>query len=602
MDPATVLTILTYAMIVLMIAGYASEFASIEVFSVVLIVAWLALFAAVPPLLGINSPVTPDDLLAGFANPALITVLALLVVGQGLFHTDALAGPTAWLAGMRGSIPPVVLLLGAAMLASAVVNDTPVVVMVLPVLAVIASRRNVGAASVLMALSFAAQLGGMTTLIGTSTNLLVAGVASESAGTHIGFFDFTIPAAAMALVGFVYVAFVMPRLFANRGSAAGAAGGSGRQFIAQIEVREGDRLDGQTTRLGLFPALGDMTVRMVMRGRQRFLPPFDDVTLSPGDVLIVAATRTVLTAALSAADTRPRRADEAPERRRPARDMMVAEAVVAPASRLIDRSAAHVDLYHTTSAVVLGVERRGRMGRTPLADIRLAAGDVLLMSGDSAAIEGLRGHHDLILMDWSAAEVPQRRLASRALAIFAAFVVYAATGIGPVVAGALAAALAMVVGGCLNVRQASRALDLRIYLLVGASLAAATALAATGGAELIAEAAVGLVAGQPAWVILSTLFLLVSVLTNVLSNNATAVLFAPIAIGIATRTGLDPLPFLVAVMLGASCAFATPMGYQTNLLVMGPGNYRFRDFLLAGTPLILITWIVFTIVAPWYYF
>lgn len=602
MDPATILTILTYAMIAIMIVGYASERVSIEIYSVVLIVGWLDLFSAAPPLLGFESPVTPDDLLAGFANPALITVLALLVVGQGLFHTDALAGPTAWLAGMKGSTTPVVLLLAAALLASAVVNDTPVVVMVLPVLAVMATRRNVGAASVLMALSFAAQLGGMTTLIGTSTNLLVAGVAHESAGIDIGFFDFTVPAAAMALVGFVYVAFVMPRLFANRGGTGDAARSNGRQFIAQMEVRSGDRLDGQTTRLGLFPALGDMTVRMVMRGHQRFLPPFDELTLQDGDMLIVAATRTALTSALSAADTRPRGADEAPERKRPARDMMVAEAVVAPGSRLVDRSAAHVDLYHDTSAVVLGVERRGRMGRAPLASIRLAAGDVLLMSGDSTAIEGLRGHHDLILMDWSAAEVPQRRLASRALAIFGAFVVYAAAGIGPVVAGALAAALAMVASGCLNVRQASRALDLRIYLMVGASLAAATALTATGGAELIADAAVGLVADQPAWVILSTLFLLVSLLTNVLSNNATAVLFAPIAIGIATRTGHDPLPFLVAVMLGASCAFATPMGYQTNLLVMGPGNYRFRDFLVAGTPLILITWIVFTIVAPWYYF
>jgi di/tricarboxylate transporter len=226
---------------------------------------------------------------------------------------------------------------------------------------------------------------------------------------------------------------------------------------------------------------------------------------------------------------------------------------------------------------------------------------VLLVGGNQEAIEGLRVSRDLLLLEWSAAELPQRRHAPRALVIFAAVVIYAASGIGPIVIGALAGALAMILAGCLNIRQAARAFDRRIFLLVGASLAAAAALQATGGAEFIATAAVGAVAGQPTWVTLSTLFLVVAILTNILSNNATVVLFTPIAIGIATRTGTDPLPYVVAVVLAASCAFATPIGYQTNMLVMGPGHYRFNDYVITGVPLVILMWIVFSIVGPWYY-
>ena len=159
----------------------------------------------------------------------------------------------------------------------------------------------------------------------------------------------------------------------------------------------------------------------------------------------------------------------------------------------------------------------------------------------------------------------------------------------------------MILAGCLNIRQAVRAFDRRIYLMIGAALAAAAALEATGGAAVLANAAVGLVAGQPGWVTLSVLFLVVSVLTNILSNNATAVLFTPIALGIADKLHAKPLPFVVAVMLAASCAFATPVGYQTNMLVMGPGHYRFSDYLVGGLPLVVLMWIVFSIVGPWYY-
>jgi di/tricarboxylate transporter len=599
-----ILTWLTYAAIIVMMIAYVLERWAIELVSLVALVGWLVLFWAVPILTGVPSPVHPYDLLAGLSNEALITVLAVLVVGQGLFHTDALEQTTNVLVrlGGRTGFGAVILVLAAAMIASAFVNDTPVVVMFLPIITSIAAGRGVAASKVLMPLSFAALLGGMTTLIGTSTNLLAAGVAARVAHLSIGFFDFTIPALAMALVGFAYVALVMPRILkARMGMAEQMTGGAGKQFIAQIDIGWGHPLSGATAVAGMFPALKDMTVRLVQRREHPFLPPFEDLTLSPGDTLVVAATRSALSRAISDEAVSGSHTDSNGAPSIPTKDLTLAEVVVAPGSRFIGRTIEQAAIHQDTNTVVLGVERRSRMPRMQLADIRLEAGDVLLMGGTRDAIEGLRANRDLLLLEWSASELPRRRYARRAQIIFVLMVAYAASGIGPIVIGALTAAIAMIIAGCLNLPQAVRAFDRRIYLMVAAALAAATALQATGGTRLIAEGTVALVDGHSTWIVLSVLFLLVSVLTNVLSHSATVVLFTPIAIDIAHKVGSDPLPFVVAVMLASSCAFATPVGYQTNMLVMGPGHYRFSDYLSAGLPLVFLMWLVFSIVGPWYY-
>ncbi len=396
----------------------------------------------------------------------------------------------------------------------------------------------------------------------------------------------------------------MPRLLVARtGMAQQFTAGASKQFIGQIDIGHDHPLVGATPTAGMFPQLTDMTVLLVQRGEHPFLPPFENVVLAPGDSLIVAATRSALTKAISVESARgsPAPAPDTPAQPNWTTDLILAEAVVAPGSGLIGRTVEQAAIHRTMNITVMGIERRRYMPRSQMSDIRLEAGDVLLVGGTSKAIEGLRTIRDLILLEWSAADLPRRRHAWRALAIFALLVAYAASGIGPIVVGALTAALAMILTGCLNLRQAALAFDRRIYLMVGATLAAGAALQATGGAEEVATATLATVSGQPNWVILSALFLTVGLITNVLSNNATAVLFTPIALGIAADLGADPLPFVVAVMLAASCAFATPVGYQTNMLVMGPGHYRFTDFVVAGLPLLFLMWVVFSVVAPWYY-
>lgn len=609
MESIDVAMALTFVVIASTVVLYALERYSIEIIALGSVVSLAAIFTLFPVETE-RGPVTTADFLVGFANPALVTIICLLIIGQGLFQTNALEAPAQaivrWVRG-RSHLATIPVLVAVAAL-SAFLNNTPVVVMFLPILTAVAATMGQSSSRVLMPLSFMAILGGMTTLIGSSTNLLVANYAAQHSDLRLGFFSFTPIGLLLAGAGAVYVLFFMPRLLKTRKTMADElTGASGKQFIAQIEISYGHPLVGVTSVAGMFPALKDMTVRLVQRGEQPILPPFENVTLSPGDTVIVAATRTALANALSRRqplmdpENSSQTADNGDQSSTPPGSMTLAEVVVAPASRMMGRTLLQSGFHAETGCVVMGIQRRSRMPRMAMNNIRLEAGDVLLVGGSAEQIARLRGSRDVLLLDWSTAEVPRRRYAPRALAIFAVVVGLSASGLIPIVTAAIAGTFAMVASGCLNVRQAMRAIDSRIFMLVGASLAGAVALESSGGATAIAGTLVTLLKGQSATVILSALYLIVMVLTNFLSNNAAAVLFTPIAINMSNQLGQSPEAFVVCLLLAANSSFATPVGYQTNLIVMGPGHYRFSDFIRAGTPLSLILWVTFSLVAPWYY-
>ena len=597
----------TFAIIAVTVGAYVSERFSMEAVALGSLAAFLALFALFP-YVGTQGVLGVDQLLAGFANPALATVLALLIVGQGLFATDAMDKPArlASRIGGRSATRALVVTLLAAAALSAFLNNTPVVVIFIPVLTVLAAQRNFPASRALMPLSFLSILGGMTTLIGSSTNLLVAGVA-ERRGHQIGFFDITIPGLVLAAAGALYILLVMPRILGRKSGANDVTQrSSGAQFIGEIMVGPGHPFLGLQSRAGLFPGLKDLMPRIIIRRGIEFLPPFEDMVMSEGDKVVVSGTRRAFMNALaqgSAVTDRPMRDGEADEGRRtaPGAAYHVAEAVVTPGSRHAGRTVRNAGIQSTDDVDVLGVQRKSRMGRSTMADIRLEPGDTLLVGADESHLRNLRDSHDLLLLEWSAEAVPQRRKAWIAFLIFALIVVTAAFGLLPIAATAIIGATAMVATGCLTLQQAARAFDRQIFLLVGASIAAATALEQTGGAQLIAETAVSLASGFGPLVLLSGLFLVIALITNILSNNATAVLFTPIALDIAQATGAPPAAFVAAVIFAANASFATPIGYQTNLLVIGPGGYSFADFVKAGMPLVLLMWLVFTAFAPIYY-
>ena len=604
----------TFAVIAATIVAFASERYSIEAISLASLVSLLVLFTLVPQdasrMMG-GEAIDAADLLLGFANPALVTVLALMVLGQALFATDALERPARLMARLGGTSPArtILVLLVTALVTSAFLNNTPVVLMFIPIVTAIAAQRNFEASRALMPLSFVGILGGMTTLIGSSTNLLVAGTA-ERYGIDIGFFDFTGPGVVMAGVGLLFVLFVMPLLLGGkRGEDRRARASSGRQFLAQILIRDGHPLIGEKARAGLFPNLSDMTVRSIQRDGETLLPPFDEVALQGGDIVVVAATRNALTRALSLdllnlpelphEDRNPTRASNTLTRI--AEEFALAEAVLAPGSRFAGRTVERSRIRATYGTMILGLQRRSGMARGAMRDVRLEAGDTLLVGGLPDDLERLRSSRDLLLLERSAALVPLRTHAPRAIATFLMVIGAAATGVMPIVAAALLGAFLAIATGCVSIKQAERAFDSQIFMMVGASLAAATALERTGGARAIADAVVMAMDGQTPLVVLSALFLTTAILTNILSNNATAVLFTPVAIGIAASLNLSPEPFVVCIIFAANCSFATPVGYQTNLLVLNPGGYRFSDYLRAGVPLMLLLWIVFTAIAPLFY-
>ncbi len=608
MDLADIAMALTFMVIASTVVLYASERFPIETIALGSVVSLIVIFTIIPVGTA-DGPVTTADFLVGFANPALITVICLLIIGQGLFQTDALEKPAKavvrWTRG-RSQLAAVPILVIVGIL-SAFLNNTPVVVMFLPILSAVAATLGQSASRFLMPLSFIAILGGMTTLIGSSTNLLVAQFAEQSSDVTFSFFSFTPIGIILAGVGSIYVLFVMPHFLKPRKTMAEEFQPmSGKQFIAQIEITFGHPLVGVESVSGMFPQLKDMTVRLVQRGQKPILPPFENVTLGPGDTVIVAATRTALANALASRQPLMETDADQTTNNRDSQSLQpwslnLTEVVVAPASRLMGRTLPQSGFYTETGLLVMGIQRRSRMPRMAMNDIRLEAGDVLLVAGGENDIARLRGNRDVLLMDWSTAEVPRRRYAPRALAIFSLVVLAAASGLVPIVSAAIAGTFAMIASGCLNIRQALRAIDSRIFMLVGASLAAAVALEATGGALAIASGLVAAVGSASPAVMLSAMYLLVMVLTNFLSNNAAAVLFTPIAIELADQIGQPAEPFIVCLIFAANTSFATPVGYQTNLIVMGPGHYRFADFLRAGTPLALILWLTFSIVAPWYY-
>jgi len=595
----------TLAVVLATIVLYAVDGLPIEAVSVTALVALLLGFTVVPFEVD-GKAFDPDAFLLGFANPGLATILGLLIVGQALFQTEALERPTQMVLRLARGRHDVAILATLVCIGglSAFLNNTPVVVMFLPIISAFASAGGGSPARVLMSLSFITILGGMTTVIGSSTNLLVVDAAARLTGDRMGFFAFTPIALVLAAVGAVYVLFVMPRLLHPRRTMVEAMqGGGGKQFIAEILVTENHPLAGKRAVSGMFSGMTDMTVRLVQRGERPILPPFEDITIEPGDIVIVAATRGTLAKALTGRDalvtTDPGQPAGVPAL--PPRAARLAEGIVAPGSRLIGRTVSKAGFRTETGCIVIGIERRSRMPRTVMSEIRLEEGDVLLFAGRDQEIDRLRGSRDVLLIDHSLVDLPPRHTAPRALAVFVAVVLAAASGTVPIMVAAVAGAFAVIALGCINVRQALRVCDSRIIFLIGSSIALATALEATGGATAVAVAVVDLLAGQSTLVVLSGFFLLMAILTNILSNNAMAVLFTPIAIGIAQRLAVPPEPFIVATVLAANCSFATPIGYQTNLLVMGPGHYTFADFLRAGSPLVLLMWLTFTLTVPWVY-
>ncbi|GGY52275.1 membrane protein [Parvularcula lutaonensis] len=588
------------------VIAYALDRFSIEVVSGAVLVALIVPFALFP----YSDPTTgevlldPAQLLMGFASPALFAILGLLIVGQGMYQSGALEYPTQVLVKAYEKLGKlaVVLIFAFITVVSAFLNNTPVVVMFVPIIAAIAAQGGIPSSKMMMPLSFLSILGGMCTTIGSSTNLLAVEAFELAGGPRLDFFALMPMGLVLVAVGAIYLAITSRFLLPDREGPNDLVEKDGRQFVAQIEIGRGNPLIGASPKAGRFEELPDITVRMIQRKDEVILPPFDDVKLRLGDKLIVAGTRAALTDLLR---RRPQILDsfmsEVETAEGASGELTMVEAVVAPGSRIIGRSINQIRFRFQTNCVIVGLQRRSRMIRTDIASIRLEAGDVLLILGDRSDVRALRGDRDIIMLERSMQEIQDIAHARYAALIFLGVVGAASTGFLPISVAAILGAMLMVATGCLNVRQAARAVDRRVYLLVGVALALGFALDRTGGAAYLASFIVPLAENGGPITLMAVVFAITAIMTNLLSNNATAVLLTPIGVNAATAAGIDPTVMVLTIIYAANCSFATPVAYQTNLLVMGPGHYRFGDFIRVGVPLTILLWLTYIVVAPFYF-
>jgi di/tricarboxylate transporter len=542
------------------------------------------------------------EFFSGFGHEALVAVCALMIAGHGLVRTGALEPVGRLLARVWVVAPSfsllLTLLLGA--LLSAFVNNVPIVVLLLPILISVSLRTKNPASGVLMPMGFATLVGGMSTTIGTSTNLLVVSVAADLGMRRLQMFDFLLPVAMAAAVALLYLWLLAPRLLPLRQTEFEDV--APRLFAAQLEIPEGSFADGRTLAEAVDRAGGEMRVSRVLRSEQIFLVPLPDAVLRAGDRLLVNDVAERLKEYESALGATLYSGEQPVDEDHPlhAGDQQLAEVVVVQGSPLQGTSLAASRFADRYQLMILALHRAGwqlEALRTHVQEVQLRLGDVLLIQGAREQIAELKRRGDVLVLD-ATADLPSTRRAPLALAIMAAIILSAALGLLPIAVSALAGVLLMLATACLGWRDAARALNTQVILIVVASLALGAALLKTGAADYLAQLFVHATRGASATGLLSGLILLMAVLTNVVSNNAAAVIGTPIAIGIARQLGLPEEPFVLAVLFGANMSFATPIAYKTNLLVMSAGGYRFTDFLRVGVPLTLIMWAMFSWLLP----
>lgn len=609
------------------VISFVRERISIEITSLTVLTALLVFGQLFPlPDAAGKNQLDPVSLLAGFANPSLIAVLALLVMGQGMIQTDSLRFLTSMFArsGSKGGWLAMFALMVFVCVMSAFMNNTPLVIIAIPIVQVLAHHVGLSESRVLIPLSYIAILGGMTTLIGSSTNLLVSSAMTDLGYDGLQFFEFVVPGAVLAGIGFIYVFFILPRFLPERVSMVKDFAGSQKEFVAEIDVAGDSKLIGMQCVEGRFPGLPQMNIKLIQRGGHLILPPFEGYIIERGDILIIATTRESLTDLLAQYPgfllseeqvqvIQPNIAESGDEtdgngEAQALETRVLAEIMITPASRLVDMSLEHANFQRQFGVVVLGIQRRAKVVRRRLGRIRLESGDVLLVAGPRSAVNAMRDSTDFIVLSGSKRELPVPGKTPVAAGIFLSVVGVAAAGLISIPVAAIAGAAGMIVSGCLNIRQATRAIDRKIFLLVGSMLALGVILEASGAARSVADSLLSLPFVDTPLSIIAVLFILVALTTNVLSNNACAILFTPIAMNLAGSVDVPPglnvdiaHIFAVTVIFAANCSFASPIGYQTNLLVMGPGHYRFRDFIRAGVPLVLLLWISYIFIVQYYY-
>ncbi|HEX2253763.1 MAG TPA: SLC13 family permease [Thermoanaerobaculia bacterium] len=545
--------------------------------------------------------VSTEDAVAGFANPAVVTVMMMFVLSEGLVQSGVLTrigAQITHLAGRSGRRASVILLLLAGSL-SAFINNTAAIALFMPVALVIAKRYRFSPSKILLPLSYAAIVGGSCTLIGTSTNLVVSALARQAGLPAFTVFEFLAFGGILFVVGITYnVLIAIPWLAPRAGVSDLTSKYSLSAYLTEVRVPEGSRLEGQTVLGEGVSERFNLNVLEILRGKRKIAQDIRNTEIAAADVLLVRGDMEDILALrehyglLLLPDVKMADVDLADE------SNVMAEMQLSPSSRLAGQTLKEVDFRKTYGAFVLAINRTGQVIRDKVAFIALEPWDILLVFGPRTRIQGMSQQEDFLTLG----EVDLRlRLARRwwiAAAVIPLVVLLAASGMMDILKAAILGVVLLLVTGTLTIQRAYRAIDWRVIFLLAAVLPLGLAMQSTGLAARIGTTLGNLGAPYGPVAVLGLIVVTTALLTEVISNNSAAVLMVPIAISVAAAIDVDPKPLLMGVAFAASMSFMTPIGYQTNTMVYGPGAYRFSDYLRTGAPLALTAWVLATLLIP----
>lgn len=549
----------------------------------------------------VTGVLTPQEGLSGFSSRATVTIAAMFMLSEGIRATGLLdrVGNALSRTG-RGrpqrTLLVIMLVVGAV---SAFINNTAAIAIFIPVVMSVAGRLKISPSRLLMPVSFASMLGGVCTLTGTSTNILVSEIALDHDLEGIGMFELAPVGLVFAFIGFVYLLTAARRLVPARRDSDGDEGGFDlKSYITDVVVREDSDLVGRPLSEDKRLQGEGIEVVDVFRGGQEVQGRLAQIEPMAGDILRLHGSAERIGRAFEGRGLHVRRGDDSADARPEASNRVLVEAVIAPDSPLAHRRLDRADFEDRYGALPLAFQHRGRIRRGWIGGVRLQPGDCLLLGIDSDRIEEMERDRAIVPVSRIERKRYRRDKTAIAVAVMAGVVGATALEIAPVVVNAIAGVIVMALTGCLRPDEGLRAVNWEVILLLAGMIPLGLALEKTGAAALGARTLADWLGAWGPQAVLGGLLLFTMLLTGILNNQAAAVLLAPMVIELAHGLGVDPRPFLIAVTFGASLSFITPVGYQTNTMIYGPGQYRFTDYFRVGAGLNLLLWIAGTLLIP----
>jgi len=528
----------------------------------------------------------PLESVQGFANPAVITVGAMFLVSQGMMRTGVvgvIAEKLMEYFNNRRKTAMLVILLMVSV-SSAFMNNTPVVVLFIPIILSLSCAYGFSPSKLLLPISYASILAGTCTLIGTSTNIIVSDLSALHGYGRLGMFELSAVGVPIAVIGLCILFFLSPRVMPDHAAPICEIGDSEhRRYLAELKIPRNSLYIGKDPALAFAEAHPSIEVLELIRYSHIYYPDRDTVRIAADDMLLVKGYLNDLVAVLtdpSAALPHPAAKngmETGPEAH------LIVELIIPPQSSLLGERLMDTRLFRDPDIQILGVKRtRLQYTEQNIHNIRLRIGDILLIRCPEEKLDRLRAGMDFIIVEDVHHEIINKKKARWALGIFTSLVVAASTGLADIMVCALTAVFLMVLTGCIHLRDAYRSLQGNILMLIAGTIALGAAMEKTGATRVYADAFLSVFQNAGPAIVLAGLLLLTCIGTQILSNNAVAVLLFPVAVSTALTMGVHPKPFIMAVCFGASACFASPIGYQTNLLVYGPGSYRFTDYMKLG--------------------